>query len=332
MGLNPVVGELSGRRATVTGAGGFIGNAVCRRLVEDGVSVTGLDVNPAAAARVQESGAEFALADVTDPEALDAGLSGADLVVHTAAYVDEGGEMAEFVRVNVGGTINVLDAAERAGAERVAHISSVVVYGYDDPSEQDESAYRRACGVPYIDTKSASDAIACRRGAIVIRPGDVYGPGSIPWAVRPAQLARTGRLAVPGDGSGLMLPLFIDDLVDSVLLGLGRGKPGEAYTAWWDERPVTFEEYFSRIAEIVDGRPPRRLPRHLMTAIGGAMELAARLRAGSPPFTRSAVLFIDRRGTISTRRAREELGWQPRVGLEEGIRRTGEWLRAEGPA
>ena len=73
-------------------------------------------------------------------------------------------------------------------------------------------AFRRAHGIPYIDTKSASDRIACRRGAVVVRPGDVYGPGSVPWTLRPLQMARAGQLAVPGRGDGLMLPLYIDDL------------------------------------------------------------------------------------------------------------------------
>ena len=89
-----------------------------------------------------------------------------------------------------------------AGGERAVHISSVVVYGYDDPGEQEEGAHLRTYGIPYIDTKSASDRVARRRGAIVVRPGDVYGTGSVPWVVRPLELPRAGRLAVPGEGDG----------------------------------------------------------------------------------------------------------------------------------
>ena len=71
--------------------------------------------------------------------------------------------MEEFVRVNVGGTAAVLDAASAAGVARVVHVSSVVVYGYHAPGEQDESAHMRSYGIPYIDTKSASDRLARRR-------------------------------------------------------------------------------------------------------------------------------------------------------------------------
>jgi len=312
----------------VTGAGGFIGSAICRELVAEGAAVTGVDIDAAAEQRVRDAGADFALADVTDRAALDRGVEGAELVIHTAAYVRDWGTMEEFVRVNVGGTVNVLDAADAAGAERVVHLSSVVVYGYHHPGEQDESSYHRAYGIPYIDTKSASDAVALRHGAVVIRPGDVYGPGSVPWTLRPLELAQAGQLSVPGSGDGIMLPVYIDDLVESVLLGALRGAPGRAYTVW-DGVPISFGDYFDRIAEIAGARPARRVPRPLMVALAKGMEAVATLRRRPPRFSARAATFIDRRGTVSNRRAREELGWEPRVSFEEGMRHTEQWLRAE---
>jgi nucleoside-diphosphate-sugar epimerase len=318
--------RFEGTRAAVTGAAGFIGERVARVLVSEGADVVGLDLDPSLGDRVRAAGAEFAHADVTDRRALDRALEGAELVVHTAAYVQDWGTMEEFVRVNVAGTATVLDAADAAGAKRVVHISSVVVYGYDDPAEQDESAFRRAYGIPYIDTKSASDRLACERGAVVIRPGDVYGPGSKPWTLRPLELAQAGQLAVPGDG--VMLPVYVDDLVEAVLLAAESGKPGQAYAAW-DGEPVTFEDYFNRIAVIAGGRPARRLPRPLLVALGAATELLARLRGRPPAFTARAPTFIDRRGTVSTELIRSELGWRPEVSLDEGLRRTEEWLRTE---
>jgi nucleoside-diphosphate-sugar epimerase len=237
--------------------------------------------------------------------------------------------MEDFVRVNVQGTRNVLDAAMSAGVERAVHIGSVVVYGYDDPGEQDEDVFHRTYGIPYIDTKSASDALACRRGAVVIRPGDVYGPHSVPWVLRPLELAKAGQLVVPGNGDGVMLPVYIDDLVQAVALGISEGTPGRPYAAW-DGEPVTFEDYFNRLADLVGASHARRLPRPLLAVSAAAMEAAASFRGTPPAFTRNAITFIDRRGTVSTRRIRDELGWEPRVRLDEGVRRIGEWARAEG--
>jgi len=322
-------GRFQGRSAAVTGAGGFIGGAVCRELVNEGATVTGVEIDAGSAERVRATGAEFAEGDVTDPDALRRALEGADLVVHAAAYVRDWGEMEDFVRVNVGGTVAVLDAAEAAGADRIVHISSVVVYGYHHAGELDEDAFHRTYGIPYIDTKSASDAVALRRGAVVIRPGDVYGPGSVPWTLRPLELAKSGQIAVPGKGDGIMLPVYIDDLVESVLLGLLEGEPGEAYTAW-DGEPISFGHYFDRIAAIAGASPARRMPRPLMLALAKGMEAVAAVRRQPPQFSSRAMTFVDRRGTASNRRAREELGWEPRVGLDDGMRRTEAWLRTEG--
>jgi nucleoside-diphosphate-sugar epimerase len=147
--------------------------------------------------------------------------------------------------------------------------------------------------------------------------------------VRPLELARTGRLAVPGNGDGTMLPAYVDDLVDSLLAAANRGRPGEAYTAW-DGEPVSFNDYFTRIAEIAGGPPPRRLPRPVLDLAGAAMERWARARGTAPSFTSRSATFIDRRGTVSIERARSELGWQPQVPLDQGLRRCADWARGEG--
>jgi nucleoside-diphosphate-sugar epimerase len=324
---HPSAFEVEGRRVAVTGAAGFIGSGVARALAAEGAQVVGIEVSSELAERVREAGAEPRIADVSDAAAIREALADVDAVVHTAAFVREWGPMEDFIRVNVQGTANVLDAAETAGAERIVQVSSVVVYGYDDTGHQDESAYRRNVGVPYIDTKSASDRIAARRGAVIVRPGDVYGPGSIPWVVRPVEMMRSRQLALPGKGDGTMLPAYIDDLVAGIIAALKRGKPGEAYTVW-DGEGVTFAEYFRRLAEAAGVHEPMKLPKPMLWAIGGATETIARLRGKPPPFGRHGVILLNRRGTVSNEAARG-LGWDPEVSLDEGLRRTAEWLTSQ---
>jgi nucleoside-diphosphate-sugar epimerase len=320
--------ELQGRRVAVTGANGFIGSAICRALAAEGAEVVGVEVFPEHEAELRAAGVEPRIADVSDRDAIVPALEDVELVVHTAAYVREWGSMEDFMRVNVRGTANVLDGAEAAGAERVVHVSSVVVYGYEDESHQGEHAYRRAVGVPYIDTKSASDALAARRGAVIVRPGDVYGPGSVPWLVRPVELMASRQFAVPNKGDGTMLPVYVDDLVAGVVLALRRGTPGRTYTVW-DGHGVTFSEYYGMLARELDLREPPKLPKSLLFAFGAALEGGAKLLGRRPPMGRHGVTFLDRRGTASNERAREELGWSPSVELPEGIRRSAEWIRAE---
>jgi nucleoside-diphosphate-sugar epimerase len=92
---------------------------------------------------------------------------------------------------------------------------------------------------------------------------------------------------------------------------------------------VTFEDYFNRLADLAGARHVRRLPRPLLAGLATVMETAAALRGAPPEFARNAITLVDRRGTVSTRRIRDELGWEPGVDLDEGMRRTGEWMRSE---
>lgn len=322
--------EVEGRKVAVTGAAGFIGREVCRRLDAAGSSVIGIEADEAAAGRIEA--AEGRVGDVTDRGAITSALGDAELVVHTAAYVREWGAMPDFIAVNVRGTANVLDAAEAAGAERVLHLSSVVVYGCESEREQNESAPRRNVGIPYIDTKSASDRIAARRGAVIVRPGDVYGQGSVPWVERPLELMRARGFALPRRGEGNMLPVYIDDLAEAIELALRRGVAGEAYTVWSGER-ISFAEYFQRLAQAAGVPAPRSAPRPLLWLLGAAAETGARALGRPAPFGRHGAHMLARRGRVSNAKARRELGWEPKISLEDGLRRSAEgWRRSQPEA
>jgi nucleoside-diphosphate-sugar epimerase len=319
--------DLTTSRIGVTGAGGFIGRALCERLVADGATVAGLDVAPGAEQRVTAAGAEFRLADTTDADGVAAALADCNGVIHTAAIVSDWGPMADFVRVNVGGTRNVLDAAEAAGAERVVHVSSVAVWGYEFHHDISEDAKPRQAGAPYIDTKAASHTMALRRGAAVVRPGDVYGPGSIPWAVRPLEAMRAGRFFLPGKGEGLMTPVYIDDLVDCIVRALVHpGAGGQAFTAW-DGHAVTAAEFFGHYARMLGRDHVRTLPLGVIKLAALAQELQARAAGRAPQVSRQALTYLSRRATYPNARAREILGWSPAIELPEGMRRTENWFR-----
>jgi nucleoside-diphosphate-sugar epimerase len=284
-------------RVAVTGAAGFVGGAVCRRLAADGDEPIGIDLD----------GADRR-ADVADPSSTIAALAGADAIVHAAAIVSERGRMADFVRVNTRGTRNVLDAA---GGRPTVVIASVAGWGYEFSRPLSEDAPPRPCGIPYIDTKGATEVLALRRGATVIRPGDVYGPGSQPWVVRPLDMMRAGRFFLPAPGDGLITPIFVDDLVDAIVRALREPRAaGRAYTVW-DGSPVTAREFFTFHARALGQEKVRVLPAPLL-------RLAARAAGAGP----AAVTFMSRRAVYPNARAREELGWAPRVSLEDGMART----------
>jgi nucleoside-diphosphate-sugar epimerase len=315
------------RRVGVTGAGGFIGLRLCRRLAREGFDVSGIDRDESRARAIEATGASFSGADTTEPDAVAEALSDCPLVVHTAAIVSEWGAWRDFVRVNVEGTRNVLDAAERAGAERVVHVSSVAVWGCDFRREIGEDEPPHPYGNPYVDTKGASEMIARRRGAVVVRPGDVYGPGSAQWSVRMLEGVRRGLVRLPP--GGLITPVYVDDLVDALFRALTTGAARGPYTAW-DGNGVSPREFVGHYARMLGKDEPPAGPLPLLRVGAAALELAARVTRKPPLTSQFALDYITRTHGYSTARAREELGWEPKVSLDEGMRRTEEWFRAEG--
>src|SRR5204863_2435929 len=149
---------------------------------------------------------------------------GSDLVVNTAAVVGFGGELDEVWRVNVLGTRRMIDAAARGNAERFVQFSSVTTFGFDYPDGVDETYPVRPTGNPYPDSKIASEQVTLQAHvagdvkATIVRPGDVYGPGSRGWTVLPVKMIKSGQMILPAGGHGEIGPVYVDNLVDGVTL------------------------------------------------------------------------------------------------------------------
>lgn len=317
------------RRIAVTGAAGFIGFGVCERLIAEGSTVVAMDITDPSPL-VGPLGGDAVVASTTDADAVDAAIAGCDGVVHTAAIVSDHGAMEEFIEVNVRGTRNVLDSARRHSVGAVVHVSSVASWGYDFRRRPTDSDWTRRQGIPYVDTKAASDDLALRRGAAVVRPGDVYGPRSNPWSIRPLEALKEGKFVLPGKGEGLMTPVFGDDLVELVLRALDEpAAAGRAFTGF-DREAVTAAEFFGYYARMLGMEKVPTAPRPLAIAGVLAMEGLAKLRKRPPEVSRTAMAFIGRTDSYDTSLARTMLGWESKVPLEEGMRLTGEWFEAAG--
>jgi nucleoside-diphosphate-sugar epimerase len=313
----------------VTGAGGFIGRALCERFARDGYEVRGVDV-AADPARGVVAG------DIGAPGAWQDHAAGCDLVIHTAAIVSMRGTDPRAVwRVNALGTKHVLDAAARGGAARVVHLSSVTVFGFAFPDGVDESYPTEPNGVPYVDTKVASEALVLRAHAAgevpcaIVRPGDVYGPRSRPWTLLPVEEIARRRFVLPARGRGIFSPVFIDNLVDGIVLAATHpGGAGGVFTLS-DGVGVTTAEFFGHYARMLGRRLPT-LPTGPSRALASAAAFGARVARQETEVNAAAAQYLARTGTYSIERARTVLGYAPTVALDDGMARTEAWLRAEG--
>lgn len=317
-------------RAFITGALGFIGRSLATRLRAEGVEVRGVDVRAAA-------GEDVVAGDVAEPGPWQAYAEGCSLVVHTAAVVSNVAGLDGQWRTNVLGTRRALDAARDAGARRFVHLSSIRAFSdLGFPDGVDERWPVRPDGNAYVDTKIASEQVALQAHAagevevVIVRPGDVYGPGSRPWTLLPLEAIRTGRFALPAGGRGVFSPVYVDDLVDGVLRAARHpGAAGQVFTLAGPEAMPT-AEFFGHYARMLGVPEPRTLPTPVLAAVATVVGAIERSRGADSETTASAARYLARTGTYSIEKARGVLGYAPAVDLEEGMRRTEAWLRAEG--
>ncbi|MEZ4267271.1 MAG: NAD(P)-dependent oxidoreductase [Myxococcota bacterium] len=336
--MNDPYGDGSARGpvdVVVTGAAGFIGEALVRRLRKEGLTVQGVDIAAGELPTVRM--------DVTDGAAVLEVLRRVEprRIVHAAALVDERGDPDRFQEVNVAGTQNMLDAAASVGVERFVHISSIAALGLDPgPNAGEGTPLDPNTGSPYFDTKAASEELVRhamaggRLKGVIVRPGDVYGPRSKPWVERPLSLMRKKMPVLIGGGAGLIAHCWIDNLVDGIVLALNTPEiEGGIFQIHDGTDTTTYRDYFTRLAAAAGLAPPRAsMPEAAASALGHAFALGGRLVGGPVPFTPSAIRYICRRSTYSIASARDRLGYVPRVGLDEGMERLGQWLRDRPPS
>lgn len=312
----------------VTGAAGFLGRALLERFSADGWAVGGVD-------RVADRARGIVAGDVVDPSGWQDRLAGSDVVIHTAAVVSQVGDEDAFWNVNVLGTRRVLEAAISHGAGRFVHISSVAAFGFDFPAEVDETHPLRANGNAYVDTKIASEQVVLQAHAAgeiectVIRPTDIYGPGSRPWTVIPVQMLRARQLMLPAMGAGVFSPAYIDNVVDGIRLAATHPAGSGQVFNIGDGITVTCKEYFGHYARMLGGTPILRLPTPLAVGVAATVGKAVRLTGRESEASSGAMRMLARKNGYSIEKARRVLGYEPAVSFEEGLRRTEEWLRSE---
>lgn len=320
------------RRVVVLGAGGFIGRRVVAALAAAG------DMAPVAVLHrtpLPPGAVEWVRLDATDEPALARALEGADAVVNGIA-----GSAATIVAASRA-LYAIVGRAPRP--PRVVHLSSMAVYG-SATGTVDESARLRGDSGAYAAAKVESERLAARCGdVVVLRPGCVYGPGSVQWSERVARWLETHRVGDLGAaGDGVCNLVYVDDVVAAVLaaLRLPRGD-GRAFNLG-SPAPPTWNEYFLQFARALGTVPVRRISRRQLareTKLWAAplklAELAARLARlrrvrVPPPIPPSLLRAWGQEIRLDVRRAEQVLGvaWTPAAA---GLRETAGQLRAAGP-
>lgn len=324
-------------RVLVTGGTGFIGSHFTRRLLEEGHALT-LVVHKRAP-EVPEGGmVKYHRADLLDPTLFrNAGFK-CDMAVNLAGQLRKPGIPDEtYWKVHYESTKHLIEECIKFRIRHLLLVSTTGVYGATGRSPRGEDG-PLGPGDIYEKTKLEAERYAREQCPIdgipltIARPALVYGPGDM-HLLPLYRGIRGGYFRIVGDGSNLIHPIYIDDLIDGLMRCLME--PGDAATPrvfnLAGERPVAFGELCETIAKAMGRKlPSMRIPRGMASAAGGALEVLHRVARIRPPLTRETVRFMTSDRAYDTTRARRALGWSPKVGLEEGIRRTVAWYREKG--
>jgi nucleoside-diphosphate-sugar epimerase len=325
-------GECLQMKACVTGATGFIGGPLVKRLLAGGASVRVLARPSQRADQLETTGAQVVRGDLRDAAAISRAVEKADVVFHIAAKVNPPGGKSDFFETNVGGTESVLKASLERGAGKVIYLSSISVYGLVREGEQideevgfDPMPQSRDF---YAQSKIAADELASsfsqKTGlpVAIVRPGLIYGPG------RPLPLGllgfSVGGTSVVFGKPSIRVPLnYTENLLDAMQAASQIRHEGLRQYIVVDDDELTLGQYHAVLSEF----EKKRIVYFPSLPLRGGIPIAeAVLRLLPLNPSAGASLHQVRRAMQNrcyvTRRIREETGWAPRVALRDAVQRT----------
>jgi nucleoside-diphosphate-sugar epimerase len=323
--------NLENKTLLITGIDEFIGLRAAELAIANGMKVKGLQSSAVQDKKAQNLGVEVIVGNINDGKIAQKACQGVDIVLHTAQLAQEAGALKDFREINVDGTITMAKAAKSAGVKTFVHLSSILVYGFNYSDRITESESLAEENNPYCKTKIEAELALlplnnpADLGIIVLRAGDVYGPGCIPWVVRPVHFMRQKLFAYASDEHGVINHVYIDNLIDAIFLAIEKETYGEIFNIT-DGEQTSWKEYFTRLAEISDSPAPMSLGKD-------EIKLFLKLRVqGQKLFRKKADIlpesidFMTRPYACSIAKAQNLLNYTPKIGLKEGLQITQEWL------
>jgi len=326
---------LANSTTLVTGATGFLGGHLVKRLSDDGAQVIALARRPERDRYIRDlPNVQIVQGDITDSARMKEVMQGVDYVFHVAAAL--GGNIQLQKQINVDGTANIVYGAVENQVKRLVHVSSIAYYGFpvsgfiteDHPIVETES--------PYNITKASAEAmlrmIANRRplSYSIIRPALIYGARSNPWTKTMFRLTRFNPTPFIGDGNGNAHPIHVDDVVDLMItVATHPNADGEAFNCAPDPAP-TWREFLGAYAKLAGHQNWLSLPPAMFRLLAPLAEGIVSSVSGEPRSLPEMVQFITGESQYSMQKAKDLLDWQPTVALDDGIQSCVPYLHEKG--
>lgn len=318
----------------VTGATGFIGSRVIYKLLKENIAVKALVLPDEETPSEWAGRLEIVRGSISDPAAVEKAADGTKTIIHLVAVVSDWGDEKKYWEVTVEGSRLVFDQAVKNDT-RIVLVSSIVVYG-DKIYRQscpEQTGYGKTFG-PYSRTKQAQEKLAwdyhINNGMrlTVIRPANVYGPGSGPWLHDVINVLRSGSPALVSGGEMNAGLAYVDNVADIIIIAAATGAAiGKAYNAG-DGLDVTWKKYFTDLAGMIGTKNPISVPRPVAALGAYTFEMIWKLFGikKRPPITREALNLVGSDNRIPIDKVKNELGYEPQVSYAEGLKYTKDYI------
>lgn len=323
--------------ALVTGANGFIGSNLSQMLLEKGHRVRTLILPGTDESTLKDMDVQKVYGDITQPSTLPQALKGIDVVFHLAALASDWGPKELFIKVNAEGSRNMAEMSLKCGVGRFVQMSSLAIHSFRGISDGEENTPRDCFKFPYAISKIKAEdyvlALYRDKGlpVTIIRPGVFpFGPNDMTSFYHVARAMEKGQYGYINGGKATLCLSYVENLVEGMILAASHPKGvGKTYVIS-DDIKITWRELSEKFCDELGCPHPRlSVPFALIYPFVALWDGLYRiLQTKNPPtLTRYRVSLVARDFYFSSRKAKEELGYQVRVPLEEGIRRTVAWYR-----
>ncbi len=327
----------------VTGATGFVGTNLVKKLVARGDAVRGLVRKSSNSASLKKMGVGLAEGDVRDSDAVMKAVHGMDHVYHCAAAVGIGTfPRSEYYAINGDGTRNVVKACEKAGVEALVYVSSQsATFDFTERvnASEDDPSYPSRYKDPYSESKALGEKEVLETGrsgrlrACAIRPTFIWGPGDKLMLPAIAKMAKQNQLFLINRGRSEISPSHVDNVTDAIMLAaLKEDVSGESFLVA-DDRNLTVGEFTRKMVEAAGlPAPTKSIPYGLAFALAAVVEKYHELPfiKKPPSMTRYGVAIMGLNFTFSCEKARQMLGYRPTVSIDEGMRGLSDWIKQIG--
>lgn len=298
----------------VTGSAGYIGSKLTQRLVKNGHLVVGLihKINPT----FKHKNVKYVEGDITDIESIKDAFSGIDIVFHCAAKVKDYGSKKLFFKINYEGTKNIVRLSKNIGVKKFIFLSHI---NYESEKYRSNYSKTKELAEKYLIDEYKNNKFP----SIIIRPGNVYGPGATIWVNRVLKSIEKNQISLIDKGTGIFHHTYIDNLLDALIAAMNNQDAiGKTIDITDGDNKTTWLEYINSLAGFIGKKPIKKnMSKKTALLISRFMILLYNIFRIEPLVTPMAVFVFSNKKKISIDNARKILSYKPKVDFKEGLER-----------